>query len=191
MKRLFIVCGVVVVGIAGVYALVLGGMALDDFVGFPPGSATANTMLSTKGRILEFAQSHDQLPHSLSDLPARQGYDNSIVDEWGRRIAYEVSPSGLVTLTSLGRDGKRGGTGKDTDLVLTFPSHDLQGRWSSDLIGESQWEYKVVRLNSSEKDFEAQLKANGEGGWKVLGAVRADEGGIPGCSNYVFQRPKR
>ena len=122
MKRALIVCSL----IAAIAILVLAWLALDDFIGFPPGSVTISTMEFTERRILQFAKSHNQLPHSLSDLPIMPGYDNSVSDEWGRVIKYEVSPSGDVTLTSLGRDGKVGGSGKDADMVISFlwtPSH--------------------------------------------------------------------
>jgi len=113
-------------------------LALDDLVGIPPRVLTATRMWVIKRRILQFTQSHNQLPSSLSDLPIMTGYDNSVSDEWGHVMAYEVSPSGLVTLTSLGRDGKIGGSGKDADMVATFPSHDAQGKWSDELV---QWNH--------------------------------------------------
>jgi hypothetical protein len=134
MKRLVIVCFVV----AGVAVSVLAWLALDDFVGIPPRALTATRMWGVKRRILQFAHSHNQLPYALSDLPIMTGYDNSVSDEWGRLIAYKVSSSGSVTLTSLGRDGKIGGSGKDADMVATFPSQDVQGRWSDELI---QWNH--------------------------------------------------
>jgi hypothetical protein len=134
MKRLVIVCLVV----AGIAVSVLAWLALDDLGWIPPRDLTATRKWVIKRRILQFAQSHNQLPYSLSDLPIMTGYDNSVTDEWGRVIAYEVSSSGLVTLTSLGRDGKIGGSGKDADMVATFLSHDVQGRWSDELV---QWNH--------------------------------------------------
>jgi hypothetical protein len=124
MKRLLIVCGVIM----AIAILVLAWMALDDLVGLPPGALTATRIVVTRRRMLQYAQSHNQLPHLLSELPILPGYDNDVIDEWGGVIAYEVSPSGLVTLTSLGRDGKIGGSGRDQDMATTFPSHDEQGR---------------------------------------------------------------
>ena len=116
MKRWIIVCGVIL----GVAILVLAWLALDDFIGLPPGSVTITRISLTHRRIVQFVRSHKQLPHSLSDLPIVSGYDNSVIDEWGRMIMYEASPSGDITLTSLGRDGKVGGSGKDKDLIDSF-----------------------------------------------------------------------
>jgi hypothetical protein len=130
MKRapvIFIIIGLVAV-------FVLAFWALDDLVRIPPRGLTATRMWGIKRRILEFAVSHNQLPRSLDNLPIMQGYDNSISDEWGRPITYKFSPLGLVTLTSLGRDGKVGGFGIDADMVATFSSHDGQGRWCDELI---------------------------------------------------------
>jgi Type II secretion system (T2SS), protein G len=137
MKRLVII-------IAGIAFGVFAWMELDDFIGIPPRVLTATRMWVVKRRILQYAHSHNQLPHSLSELPIMQGYDNDVEDEWGRMIAYLVSPSGLVTLTSLGRDRKQGGTGKDADMVATFPSRDGQGNWSD---GGIEWSHNP----SSEK----------------------------------------
>jgi hypothetical protein len=133
MKRLLIVCSVIV----GIAILVLAWRALDDLIGIPPRGVTWSRMWLTKRRILQYALSHNQLPRSLSDLPIMPGYDNSVDDEWGRPITYEVSPSGVVTLTSLGRDGKVGGSGEDADMIATFPSHDAQGRWSDESVAWS------------------------------------------------------
>jgi hypothetical protein len=53
-----------------------------------------------------------------------------------------------------------------------------------------EWEYKVVRLNPAQLDFEAQLNATANGEWKLLTTVPADGGANSGYSQYVFQRPK-
>lgn len=42
--------------------------------------------------------------------------ENLLLDQWGRRIAYDSS-GGAYRLASLGADGARGGTGADSDLV--------------------------------------------------------------------------
>jgi len=136
MKRLVII----IIVIAGIAFGVFAWMELDDFIGIPPRVLTATRMWVVKRRILQYAHSHNQLPRSLSELPIMQGYDNDVEDEWGRMITYEVSPSGLVTLTSLGRDGKRGGTGKDADMVATFPSRAGQGNWSDEGIEWSHFQ---------------------------------------------------
>jgi hypothetical protein len=130
MKRLTIII-IVIAGIAiGVFAL----MALEDFIGIPPRALTGTRMWVVKRRILQYAHSHNQLPQALSDLPEMGGFDNSVSDAWGRIFRYELLPSGDVRLTSLGRDGKVGGSGNDADMIATFPSHDAQGRWSGEMI---------------------------------------------------------
>jgi hypothetical protein len=116
--------------IAGIALAFSAWMVLDDFVGLPPGSLTSTRVFVTKRRILQFAHSQNRLPDSLSELPLMTGYDNSLQDEWGRAITYDVTPTGVVTLSSLGRDDKIGGAGKDEDLNSSFSSHDSQGRWA-------------------------------------------------------------
>ena len=91
-----------------------------------------------KRRILQFAHSHGELPHTLTALPEMQGYDTSTRDEWGRDIVFEVSTSGIVTLRSLGRDGVVGGSGNDADMIGSFPSRDADGRWNDEMV---QWSH--------------------------------------------------
>ena len=128
---------IVVASIAVIAVGIFAWMALDDFIGLPPRAYTHSGMLLTSRRILRYAHSHNQLPRTLSDLPVMDGYDNSFGDEWGRIYIYEVLPSGDVRLTSLGRDGKVGGSGKDADMVLIFPPHDARGNWSDEMVGFS------------------------------------------------------
>ena len=123
---------------AGIAVCVLVFIALDEAIRIPPRVLTETRMWVVKRRILRDARSHNQLPHALSELPKMEGYDNHIWDEWGRVLIYEVLPSGDIRLTSLGRDGKVGGSGKDQDMVTTFPSHDAQGRWSDEMVGWSR-----------------------------------------------------
>jgi len=42
-------------------------------------------------------------------------------DAWGGPITYQRTVDGY-TLTSLGKDGKPGGDGEDTDLIVSGPS---------------------------------------------------------------------
>jgi len=130
MKRTLIVC----LAVVGIAFAVLGWLMLDDFIGVPPRAVTDTNMWILKRRILQFAHSHGELPHSLKDLPEMQGYYNDTRDGWGRDISFEVSTSGVVTLRSLGRDGVIGGSGEDADMIVSFPAHDSQGKWSDEMI---------------------------------------------------------
>ena len=67
----------------------------------------------------EYLRVHKRLPAELSDLPSRVGYDNSLKDAWGNKVLWDVSGR-IITLRSLGRDGKPGGKGEDSDHVLLF-----------------------------------------------------------------------
>ncbi len=132
---------IVVASIAGIAVVVFALMALDDFIGVPSRAITGTRMWVVKRRILQYAHSHNQLPSTLSVLPVMDGYDNGVRDEWGRIFIYEVSPSGDVRLTSFGRDGKVGGSGKDADMIAVFPSHDAHGSWSDEIIDWSHNPY--------------------------------------------------
>jgi Type II secretion system (T2SS), protein G len=134
MKRSLIVC-LIVLGVA--FACV-ALWVLDDFIRIPPRALTGSNMWVLKRRILQFAHSHGELPHALTGLPEMQGYYNSTRDAWGREIVFEVSPSGIVSLRSLGRDGVVGGSDEDADMIGSFPARDSQGRWSNEMI---QWSH--------------------------------------------------
>jgi len=56
---------------------------------------------------------------ALSDLPKLENRDNSIFDGWGREIGYKVEGT-KVTLSSLGADGKPGGSGENKDIFYIF-----------------------------------------------------------------------
>jgi hypothetical protein len=98
----------------------------------PPNKVTRQRMAYDRVRILEYGRVHGQLPPDLSALPPlaqRPGTDHHLEDGWRRAIIYEVAPSGIVTLRSLGKDGVLGGTGANADIVFKFPSHDADGSW--------------------------------------------------------------
>ena len=91
---------------------------LIDFI--PPDDMTRTCFLVTSRRIKEFVNDHNELPKDLYNLPKRKKANNSIKDGWGREIQYNILENGKVMLLSLGRDGKPGGEGKDSDIMGTF-----------------------------------------------------------------------
>lgn len=125
MKKIFLV--VVVLAVTGAIMLSVVDVA-------PPRSLTAGRMQTTKRRILRYAHQHGELPTSLSILARIGGYGNEIVDGWKRPLIFETSPTGLISLRSLGRDGKIGGEGDDADIVRSFPARDAQNRWSDESV---------------------------------------------------------
>jgi hypothetical protein len=54
-----------------------------------------------------------------------------VQDAWGRDILMSFA-DGKATLTSLGRDGKSGGTGEDADISAVFPLKDASGAWADE-----------------------------------------------------------
>lgn len=134
MKRSILI-GIVFVGI-----LVVVMLCLVDVI--PPRALTLTRMLGAQVRILEYARTHGQLPSDLSVVPLREGYEDRIMDAWGRKLIYEVDASGTVTLKSLGKDGVVGGAGDDTDIVRKFMSHRADGSWSEAADG---WSYQSTK----------------------------------------------
>ena len=125
MKRTFIVLAILAIAVA-----LLTFSAIDWI---PPRILTINRMIGLQTRVLQYAQKHGELPKSLTVLPPRNGFDNSLQDAWGRDITYEVSASGMVTFRSLGRDGAAGGLGENADIIRSYWAYDAQGGWNDPL----------------------------------------------------------
>jgi hypothetical protein len=95
----------------------------------PPELVTLSAMEVLKQRIARYAQQNDALPARLCETPEIAGKADATSDGWGREIAYSVDEDGVVTLTSLGRDGEPGGTGDAADIVRRFRAKDADGVW--------------------------------------------------------------
>jgi len=72
------------------------------------------------------------LPSSVSVLPEIEGYDNNVVDAWGNAFLVNIEGENVVTISSLGTDGKPGGTGLASDRTCAFPTKDDAGKWFGD-----------------------------------------------------------
>lgn len=85
----------------------------------PKASSTKGTLTVLSRRVRRYVKLNNEIPHDLSNLPILNGFNNDIKDAWGNDIIYLVNNK-EVTLTSLGRDGKIGGKGEDTDISEKF-----------------------------------------------------------------------
>ena len=115
--------------------VVIGTLAVIAVVGFmvlfvdviPPKAMTISAIGETFFRIGLYAQQSNDIPLSLSVLPRRVGYANQTVDAWRRPLKYEVTPDGVITLSSLGRDGKPSGEGDDEDIAKSYHARRPDG----------------------------------------------------------------
>ena len=103
---------------------------------------TATRMQVLKRRVLQYAQSHGQLPAALAVLPPMEGCDSTVQDGWGRDIIFKVSAFGVVSFRSLGRDAAVDGSGEDADIIRSFPARDAQGNWSDETVEWSEDTFK-------------------------------------------------
>lgn len=87
---------------------------------------TANTMRSVATRIQTYTKQHQKVPPALSVLPDEMDSPGA-VDEWGNDIQYSVDQDGVLTLSSLGADGKVGGEGRNADIVVRYRTHNDDG----------------------------------------------------------------
>jgi hypothetical protein len=122
---------ITILSAAAVTCILLASFLVDRI---PPRPMTATRMHVLKRRVLQFAQSHGELPKTLAVLPTMERDDSSIQDGWKRDIIFEVSNSGVVSFRSFGRDGVTGGSSEKADIVRSFPARDAQGKWSEELV---------------------------------------------------------
>lgn len=100
---------------------------LTDFAS--PKDLTRSAMRETFVRIDMYARQRKAIPLSLDVLPVRQGHANATTDAWGRPLCYEVRSDGVISLTSLGWDGK-------PDIVMSYRSRRPDGSlW----VGTDHW----------------------------------------------------
>jgi len=86
----------------------------------PPRALTRTRMAVIRQRIYEYYAKSGKLPATLADLPEGPPQrDSSLQDGWGRPIQYAVEDK-AVTLLSLGKDGRPGGTDDDSDIETEF-----------------------------------------------------------------------
>jgi hypothetical protein len=122
--------------LAGLTLVAVCGVALLFVDTVPPNALTHARMHVMKRRILRFASVHGVLPKTADQLPRMNGYDNGVVDGWGRPILWHIDGE-KVTMTSYGRDGIPGGTGEDVDMIGVFSVKTETGVWADELC---EWE---------------------------------------------------
>ena len=142
--KFWIIAIVITVGIVGL------SMLFVDVI--PPHSLTHLSMHMCKRRIQRYAASNNALPSSLSQTKEIAGHDNSIKDAWGREIIYTADANGLVTLASLGKDNKPGGTGDNTDMIGIYPSRQENGRWSNEFVDWTQDPFDELKKQFAEQN---------------------------------------
>jgi uncharacterized protein YceK len=86
----------------------------------PPQNQTDLKLCETYARIETFWNQHGRVPAKVDDLPEVKDRDCSMKDGWGRELHWVSDGATKVTVQSLGRDGKPGGTGGDADLEIVF-----------------------------------------------------------------------
>ena len=101
-------------------AVVMVGLYVSLIDWIPPKDATLHAMGETFFRIGIYGRQRGALPPSLSVLPNRTGFANQTTDAWTRPLIYEVTPEGIIVLTSLGKDGKPGGRGDSADITRAY-----------------------------------------------------------------------
>ena len=77
-------------------------------------------MQTVRTEVIKYYNTHGRLPDTLAQVSATCETN----DFFGRPILYKTTGANTAELSSLGRDGKVGGSGadEDTGIVLTVPT---------------------------------------------------------------------
>jgi Type II secretion system (T2SS), protein G len=98
-----------------------------------PEETTRCNMIDTFARIREYMVKHRDYPKDLSGLPSVDDHSDETIDGWGRPLIYSVDQSGVISLKSLGRDGKSGGKKKaDVDIRRRYLTKNRDGTLNVD-----------------------------------------------------------
>jgi len=90
---------------------------------------TRTRVVALEYRIFLFINGRHRLPANLAELPARKGYDNSILDAWGNPIIYSYDSNGIVRLESLESEKHTDEKGNHEKIELRFATKDSNGDW--------------------------------------------------------------
>lgn len=95
----------------------------------PPHGKAWTVLWDIKREIHKYAAKHNALPVNYSGFPLHMRLYR-LRDPWWRPVVYALDNKGTVVLTTLGEDGRWGGEGRNSDLVLIFPSRLPNGEWT-------------------------------------------------------------
>lgn len=123
----------------------IGAGALLSCTVMTPIDVTYTAILETAYRIHLYTKVNGILPPSLEVLPILENHINRTVDGWNRPLNYELTPNGLISLKSLGRDGLPGGNGEDKDIVAHCSGKNEMGYV---IAGDPLWTAKQCVINS-------------------------------------------
>ena len=123
MTQRFAVVVCVIAGCAG-----RNSLSQSTVTVIPPDSATVTNMYGIQQRIDKYFRDNGRAPSSLDQLPVIPNKVTSSVDGWGRQIGLPVDGD-VITLTSLGADGKPGGTGDNRDFAASLRVTDGTAVW--------------------------------------------------------------
>jgi hypothetical protein len=107
-------------------------------IAMQPLAVTWHAMDVSFHRIHLYAKANNKLPATIAECRENRGFLHFdwTEDGWGNELIYEVSESGIVSLTSLGADNRPGGIGDDADITESYRTVDEDGRF---IAGDDEW----------------------------------------------------
>lgn len=131
MRLILIICGIVVLLLAGLY--ILGGIAGKRELQKIKPWITYTRLMGIAEGCDKYKAQYDSWPSSLSQL--QKGHPELVdpwdKDGWGRELVLVPynETRGYGEIISYGRDAKPGGTGDNRDLEVRFPT-DANADWN-------------------------------------------------------------
>jgi hypothetical protein len=109
-----VLIGIAILGIALLF------LAIGQWSAIRPKVLAKNKLEFLRREIVSYVKREGHFPRNLEELPKIEGFENATTDPWGHRFIYSVESSALVSLRTLGSDGRVGGVGDAEDLSLSF-----------------------------------------------------------------------
>lgn len=76
-----------------------------------------------------FVAANGRAPSNLEELARYEPAVSTWKDGWNNPLVYQVESSGVASITSLGKDKRLGGSGRNADSVWSFALKDQSGNW--------------------------------------------------------------
>jgi type II secretion system (T2SS) protein G len=83
-------------------------------------------MFELRKAILEHGVTSGDVPSDLSGFLG----NNQMLDGWSNQMILQKDDN-VITITSLGRDHRKGGNGEDADIIASFELRESGGRWAN------------------------------------------------------------
>lgn len=94
-----------------------------------PEDRTYTSVVRLRTAINSFVAANGRAPLNLGELARYEPAVSTLKDGWNNPLVYQLESFGVASITSLGKDNKPGGSGRNADSVWSFALKDQSGNW--------------------------------------------------------------